>query len=94
MFLLVRRGPQFVAQPLTSVALRESKRTSKLTAMNLSEEQFSRHTEKVAKKKDRIEILEALLATHEIMGTQPDSRDIRELKQRIQSARAQLMAMH
>ena len=62
--------------------------------MNISEEQLTRHAEKVAKKKDRIEILEALLATYEVMGTEPDSRDIRELKQRIQSARAQLMAMH
>ena len=61
--------------------------------MNLSEEQFSRHAEKVAKKKDRIEILEALLATYEGMGAEPDSREIRELKQRIQAARAQLMAM-
>jgi hypothetical protein len=61
--------------------------------MNLSEEQFTRHAEKVAKKKDRIEILEAILATHDVMGSEPDSRDIRELKQRIQAARAQLMAM-
>jgi hypothetical protein len=61
--------------------------------MSFSEEQFTRHAEKVTKKKDRIEILEALLAKYEEMGTEPDSRDMRELRQRIQAARAQLMAM-
>jgi hypothetical protein len=38
--------------------------------MNLSEEQLSRAAEKVAKKKDRIELLETLLATYESMGAQ------------------------
>jgi hypothetical protein len=36
--------------------------------MNLSEEQFSRHAENVTKKKDRVEILEAILATHDVTG--------------------------
>jgi hypothetical protein len=61
--------------------------------MNFSEEQLTRHAENLAKKKERIETLEALLATHEAMGAEPDSRHIAELKQRIKVARRQLMAM-
>jgi hypothetical protein len=61
--------------------------------MNFSEAQLTRHAENAVKKKERIETLEALLATHESMGAQPDSRDIRALKQRIRAARRQLMAM-
>jgi len=61
--------------------------------MNFSEKQFVRHAENVMKKKERIETLEALLATYEEMGHQPDSRHIRELKQRIKTARMQLTVM-
>jgi hypothetical protein len=61
--------------------------------MNFSEEQLTRHAENVTKKKERIETLEALLATHEGMGAQPDSRHVTELKQRIRAARMQLTAM-
>ena len=61
--------------------------------MNFSEEQLTRHAENVAKKKERIETLEALLATHEAMGAEPDSRHVAELKQRIRAARMQLTAM-
>jgi hypothetical protein len=61
--------------------------------MNFTEEQLSRDVENVVKKKERIETLEALLATHEAMGAEPDSQDINELKQRIKAARMQLMVM-
>jgi hypothetical protein len=61
--------------------------------MNFSKEQLTRHAENIAKKKERIETLEALLATNEAMGAEPDSRHIAELKQRIKVARRQLMAM-
>ena len=62
--------------------------------MNSSEEaQLSVHAENVVKKKQRIETLEALLATHEAMGAEPDSPHINELKKRIRTARMQLMAM-
>ena len=61
--------------------------------MNSSEEQLTRHAENAVKKKERIETLEALLATHEAMGAEPDSPHITELKQRIRAARTQLMAM-
>jgi hypothetical protein len=61
--------------------------------MNFSEEQLVHHAEDVVKKKERIETLEALLATHEVMGAQPDSHHIKELTQRIRAARRQLMAM-
>ena len=61
--------------------------------MNFSEKQFVRHAENVMKKKERIETLEALLATYKEMGHQPDSRHIRELKQRIKTARMQLTVM-
>ena len=78
---------------VASVSLHQDKRASKLTAMNFNEEQLTHHAERVVKKRERIETLEALLATHEAMGTEPDSRDIKELKQRIRAARMQLMAM-
>jgi hypothetical protein len=61
--------------------------------MNFSEERLVHHAQDVVKKKERIETLEALLATNEAMGAEPDSRHIAELKQRIKVARRQLMAM-
>jgi hypothetical protein len=61
--------------------------------MNFSEEQLARHAENLAKRKERIETLEALLATHEAMGAEPDSPYVTELKQRIRAAQMQLMAM-
>ena len=61
--------------------------------MNSSEEQLTRHAERMVKKKERIETLEALLATHEAMGAEPDSGHVKELKQRITAARMQLMTM-
>ena len=61
--------------------------------MNISEEQFSRHAENVARKKERIETLEALLGTHEAMGAEPDSPDVMELKERLRAAQMQLAAM-
>ena len=62
-------------------------------AMNFSEERFIRHAEDVVKKKERIETLEALVATHEAMGAEPDSPNIKEPKQRIRAARMQLMVI-
>jgi hypothetical protein len=61
--------------------------------MNFTEEQLTRQAENVEKKKERIETLEALLATHEAMGAEPDWQYINELKGRIRVARMQLMAM-
>jgi hypothetical protein len=61
--------------------------------MNLSEGQFTRHAEKVIRKKERIETLEALLATHEAMGAELGSAYVKELKQRIRAARTQLTVM-
>ena len=61
--------------------------------MNSTEEQITGHAFNVWNKKERIETLEALLATHEAMGAEPDSRDVRELKERIRAARMQLMVM-
>jgi hypothetical protein len=78
---------------VASVGLHQHKPASKLTAMNFSEAQLSRHAENVVKKKERIETLEALLATHEAMGAEPHSPHINELKERIRAARMQLMAM-
>jgi TRAP-type C4-dicarboxylate transport system substrate-binding protein len=60
--------------------------------MNFSKEQLTRHAENIAKKKERIETLEALLATHEAMGAEPDSAYVTELKQRIRAGRVQLMS--
>jgi hypothetical protein len=61
--------------------------------MNFTEDQLVHHAEDVVKKKERIETLEALLATHEAMGAEPDSGHITRLKQRIKVARMQLIAM-
>jgi len=61
--------------------------------MNFCEEQVTRHAENVVRKQERIEMLKALLATHEAMGAEPDSPDIKELKERLQTARTQLAAM-
>jgi hypothetical protein len=61
--------------------------------MNFGEEQITRHAENVVRKKERIETLEALLATHDAMGAEPDSRNIKELKQRIRAAQTQPTAM-
>jgi hypothetical protein len=61
--------------------------------MNFCEEQVTRHAENVVRKQERIETLKALLATHEAMGAEPDSPDIKELKERLQTARTQLAAM-
>jgi hypothetical protein len=61
--------------------------------MNLSEEQLTRHAENVVRKQERIEMLRALMATHEVMGTEPDSPDVRQLQERLNAARTQLLAM-
>jgi len=61
--------------------------------MNFTEEQITGHAFNVRNKKERIETLEALLATHEVMGAEPDSREVRELKERVGAARRQLMVM-
>ena len=61
--------------------------------MNVSEEQLTRHAQNVVRKQERIETLQALLATHEAMGTEPNSRDVEELKERLKAARMQLAAM-
>ena len=51
---------------------------------------FVDHAQNVIRKKERIETLEALLATHEAMGAETDSQDVKELKERIKKARMQL----
>ena len=61
--------------------------------MNFTQEQVTHHAQNVMRKKERIEMLEALLATHEAMGAEPDSQDVKELKERIKAARMQLMVM-
>ncbi len=61
--------------------------------MNFTEERVTDHGQKVMRKKERIEMLEALLATHEAMGAEPDSQDVKELKERIKAARMQLMVI-
>jgi len=61
--------------------------------MNFSETQLTRHAQDVVRKKERIETLQALLATHEAMGTEPDSDDVKELRMRLQAARTQLAAI-
>jgi hypothetical protein len=61
--------------------------------MNFTEEQVTDHARKAMKKKERIEMLETLLATHEAIGAEPDSPDVKELKERIRAARMQLMVM-
>jgi hypothetical protein len=52
--------------------------------MNFTEEQFTRHAENVVKKQERIETLEALLATHEAIGAEPDSCHVKLLRQKQQ----------
>jgi len=47
----------------------------------------------VVRKQERIQTLQALLATYEAMGTEPDSPDGKELKERLQTVRTQLAAM-
>jgi hypothetical protein len=61
--------------------------------MNFTEQQVTHHAQNVMRKKERIETLEALLATHEAMGAEPDSRDVQELKERIRAERMQLVFM-
>ena len=61
--------------------------------MNFTEGQITDHAQNVMRKQEQIETLEALLATHEAMGAQPDSSDVKELKERIDVARRQLMAI-
>ena len=78
---------------VTSVSLRQNHRVSTVTAMNFTEERVTDHGQNVMRKKERIEMLEVLLATHEAMGAEPDSRDVKELKERIKAARMQLMVM-
>ena len=78
---------------VTSVSLHQHKRATTLTAMNFTGEQVTDHAQNVTRKKERIETLEALLATHEAMGAEPDSRDVKELRERIKAARMQLMVM-
>jgi hypothetical protein len=61
--------------------------------MNISAEQFTRHAEHVMRKKGRIETLEALLTTHERTGAEPDSGDVKQLKERLEMERMRLAAM-
>ena len=61
--------------------------------MNISEEQLTYHAQTVLRKKERIETLEALLATHEAIGAEPDSPDVKVLKDRLKLARRQLTAI-
>ena len=62
--------------------------------MNLNEAQLTRHAQNVVRKQERIETLQALLATHEAMGAEPDSPDVKKLKERLRTARMQLGAMY
>jgi len=78
---------------VTSMALQQHKRASTVTAMNFTEGQITDHAQNVMRKQEQIETLEALLATHEAMGAQPDSSDVKELKERIDMARRQLIAI-
>jgi hypothetical protein len=61
--------------------------------MNFTDQPITHHAHHVMRKRERLETLEALLATHEVMGTEPDSLDLKELKERIKVARTQLMLM-
>jgi hypothetical protein len=61
--------------------------------MNFTGQQITNHAHHVMRKRERIETLEALLATHEAMGAEPDSPDLKELRERIKLARTQLMLM-
>ena len=78
---------------VTTVGLLQTKRAFTLASMNLSEEQLTRHAQNVVRKQDRIDTLQALLATHEAMGAEPDSPDVTDLKERLKSARTQLAYM-
>lgn len=71
---------------VTSVTLHERERASTVAAMD-----FIDHAQNTLRKQERIETLEALLATHEAMGAEPDSQDVKELKERIRTARMQIM---
>src|SRR5262245_42375365 len=82
-----------VAQVLQMLGLHQHQRASTLITMNFTEEQITRHAQNVMRKQERIETLEALLATHEAMGDEPDSCDVKELKERIRVERMQLMVM-
>jgi hypothetical protein len=75
------------------MTLQQHKRASTVTAMNFTEEQVTDHAQNVMRKQKQIETLEALLAAHEAMSAQLDSSDVKELKERIDAARMQLMAM-
>ena len=61
--------------------------------MNISEEQLTYNAQTVLRNKERIETLEALLATHEAIGAEPDSPDVKGLKDRLELARMQLTAI-
>jgi hypothetical protein len=61
--------------------------------MNFNEELTSRHALSVMRKKERIEMLEALLATHEAIGAEPNSIELEKLKARISEARMELRLM-
>jgi hypothetical protein len=78
---------------VTSASLHRYKRASTVPAMNFIEEQGTDHAQNVMRKKERIETLEALLATYEGIGAEPDCRDVTELKERIRAARMQLKVM-
>jgi len=78
---------------VTSVSLHQHKRATTVTTMNFTEEQVTDHAQNVTRKKERIETLEALLATHEAMGAEPDSPDVKGLKDRLKLARMQLTAI-
>lgn len=54
---------------------------------------FINDAQNVMRKMERIETLEALLATYEAIGAEPDSEDVKELRERINTARTQLMVM-
>ena len=73
---------------VTSVTLHQRKRASTVTAMD-----FIDHAQNAMRKQERIETLEAILATREAMGAEPDSQDVKELKERIKTARMQFMVM-
>jgi hypothetical protein len=61
--------------------------------MTFSGERLSRHAKNVMRKKERIETLDALLATHEAVGAELGSAYVKELRQRIRAAQMQLTAM-
>jgi hypothetical protein len=79
---------------VTTITLHQHKRASTLTAMNSTEEEVTRHSQNVVRKKEQIDTLQALLATHEAMGAEPDCQDVKELKDRIKAAQMQLIVMY